>query len=272
MSSTERSQVRAVSRALDLLRLMNRRGQWELHALHRATRLPKPTVYRLLRTLRLAGYVQSEPGSGMYRLTARVAELSAGYTERSLLIDVGAPIALAVTRRIRWPLALGTLEENAIVVRYSTMPASPLAVQSTTLGHRLGLLESAMGLAYLAFCPLAERGILLELLRAAAPRHAVLDEGWIEAQLGLTRRRGYGLRLPRKGGNSATIAVPVLGRDEVLGVLSMTTFGRSMTRTTIARHVPVLHDTARDIGRGVLESLRGSKGGRGLPAPTPCSP
>jgi len=257
MPSRDPPPVRAVSRAFELLRLMNQRAQWDLHALHRAADLPKPTVYRLLRTLRLAGYVQSEPGSGLYRLTARVAELSAGYTERSLLLDVGAPIALAVTRRIRWPLALGTLEENAIVVRYSTMPASPLAVQSTTLGHRLGLLESAMGFAYLAFCPAAERGILLDLLRAAAPRYTALDESWIQTQLVQTRRRGYGLRLPHKGGNSATIAVPVLGEGEVLGVLSMTTFGRSMTLTTIARHVPVLHDTARDIGRGVLEKLRG---------------
>ena len=253
MSSTERSQVRAVSRALDLLRLMNQRAQWDLHALHRAARLPKPTVYRLLLTLRLAGYVQSEPHSGMYRLTARVAELSAGYTERSLLLDVGVPIALEVTRRIRWPLALGTLDENAIVVRYSSMPASPLAVHSTTLGHRLGLLESAMGLAYLAFCPAAERTILLDLLRAAAPQRGSLDEQWIATQLALARRRGYGLRLPRKDGNSATIAVPLRSGEEVLGMLSMTTFGRSMTHLTIARHVPVLQQTAQDIVRQVLE-------------------
>lgn len=246
--------VRSVSRALDLLRLMNRRAHWNLHSLHRAALLPKPTVYRLLSTLRQAGYVQTEPGTGNYRLTARVAELAAGYTERSLLIDVGGPIALGVTRRIRWPLAIGTLDENVVVVRYSTMPASPLAVHSTTLGHRLGLLESAMGFAYLAFCPDAERAILLEVLRDAVPRKAMPDEKWIDAQLTLTRRRGYGLRLPQPGGNSATLAVPVPGEEEVLGVLSMTTFGRSMTSATIARHVPVLQQTARDIGLAVREA------------------
>ncbi|MFO1468428.1 MAG: hypothetical protein U1F35_18620 [Steroidobacteraceae bacterium] len=105
-----------------------------------------------------------------------------------------------MTRRIRWPLALGTLDEDAIVVRYSTMPASPLAVQSTTLGHRPGLIESAMGLAYLAHCPANERAILL-------------------------------------------------------GVLSMTTFGRSMTRVTIARHVPVLQETAGEIASGVRDRM-----------------
>lgn len=129
------------------------------------------------------GYGQSERGSGSYRLTARVAELSAGYTERLALIDAGAPIALALTRRIRWPLALGTLDQDAIVVRYSTMPAR---------------------------------------LRPAAAA---------------------------QGGSSATLAVPVPGEHEILGVLSMTTFGRSMTRPTIARHAPVLFATADEIGR-----------------------
>lgn len=259
MPSPDRSAVRAVSRALELLELMNRRTQWDLKDLHRAAGLPKPTVYRLLHTLRLAGYVQTESGSGLYRLTARVGELSVGYTEHSRLLDVGAPIALALTRRIRWPLALGTLEEDAIVVRYSTMPASPLAVQSTTLGHRLGLVESAMGFAYLAHCPDAERSILLDRLRASAPRAGALPGDRVDAQLALTRRRGYGLRLPQKDGNSATIAVPVPGEDGLLGVLSMTTFGRSMTRPTIARHLPVLQSTAQEIAAGVRE---GSAGGR----------
>ena len=253
-------EIRSVRRAFALLRLLNQREVWDLHSLHESAQLPKPTVYRLLNTLRKAGYVQSDRGTGEYRLAERVQELAAGYTEKSLLVEIGAPVALGITRRIRWPLALGTLSEDVIVVRYSTMPESPLAVQTTTLGHRLGLLESAMGFAYLAFCPSSEYQILISLLSEASPRRASIDASWIEAQVELTRRRGYGLRLPQAGSqSSATLAVPIKHGEEVMGILSMTTFGRAMTKTTIARHEPVLRETAATIGTRLGEHIEGQQ-------------
>jgi IclR family mhp operon transcriptional activator len=241
--------IRSVRRALALLKLLNQREVWDLHSLHESAQLPKPTVYRLLNTLRKEGFVHSDRGTGEYRLTERVQELAAGYTEKSLLVEIGAPVALSVTRRIRWPLALGTLSEDVIVVRYSTMPESPLAVQTTTLGHRHGLLESAMGFAYLAFCPASEYEILISLLSEASPRRSSIDVSWIAAQVELIRRRGYSLRLPQAGSHSsATLAVPIKHGGEVMGILSMTTFGRAMTKITIARHEPVLRETAATIG------------------------
>jgi IclR family mhp operon transcriptional activator len=155
---------------------------------------------------------------------------------------------------------LGTLSEDVIVVRYSTMPQSPLAVHTTTLGHRLGLLESAMGLAYLAFCPPSEYNILISLLREASPRRASINMSWIADQVGLTRRRGYGLRLPQAGGQgSATLAVPIKQGEEVMGILSMTTFGRAMTEMVIARHEPVLRTTAATIGTRLAEHIEGQR-------------
>ena len=260
MAKRSRGEIRSVGRALALIRLLNQREVWDLHSLHEFAQLPKPTVYRLLNTLRQEGYVESDRGRGEYRLTERVQELAAGYTEKSLLVEIGAPVALSVTKLIRWPLALGTLSETAIVVRYSTMPESPLAVKTTTLGVRLGLLESAMGFAYLAFCPPSEYDILISLLSEASPRRASIDVSWIASQVALTRRRGYGLRLPQAGSrSSATIAVPIKHGDEVMGILSMTTFGRSMTTTTIARHVPVLRDTAATIGTRLSERIYGHR-------------
>jgi IclR family transcriptional regulator, mhp operon transcriptional activator len=238
--------IRSIERALELLRVMNLLDGSQLRELHLRTGLPRPTVYRILATLRRAGYVRAE-GSGRYRLTRQVRELGSGYTDKSLIVDVASPIALRVTRQIRWPLAIGTLDGDAICVRYSTMPYSPLAVQATTLGHRLGLLESAMGHAYLAYCPAAERRILIELLQSAAGSGELMDRAHLDGLLKLTRRRGYGLRLPPSRGASATVAAPVCVAGQVQAILSMTTFGRAMTQATLARYVPVLRSTAAEI-------------------------
>ena len=238
--------IRSIDRALELLRVMNLQDGSQLHELHQRTGLPSPTVYRILATLRRAGYVKPE-GGGRYRLTSQVRELGSGYTDKSLIVDVASPIALRVTRQIRWPLAIGTLDGDAICVRYSTMPYSPLAVQATTLGHRLGLLESAMGHAYLAFCPASERHILVDLLQAAAGPGKLIDPAHLDGLLQLTRRRGYGLRLAPSRGASATVAVPICAAEQVQAILSMTTFGRAMTQATLARYVPVLKSTAAGI-------------------------
>lgn len=244
--------IRAISRALEVLRVMNHRQGCGLHELHLLTGLPKPTVFRILSTLRREGYVRSEGSGGRYCLTERVRELGAGYTQKSLVVDVGAPIARRVTKRIRWPLAIGTLDGDAICVRYSTMPYSPLAVQATTLGHRLGLLESAMGLAYLAFCGSEEREVLIHLLRSAAAPARLWDSGRLAPLLDTTRRRGYGLRLPQRRGDSATVAVPIQTPDQVIAILSMTTFGRSMTYATLAKYTPILRQTAAEIARAFV--------------------
>lgn len=246
--------IRSISRAFAVLRAMNQHQGSELRDLHALTGLPSPTVYRILGTLRREGYVRAE-GGGRYHLTPRVRELGAGYTEKLLIVDVGAPIALRMTRRIRWPLAIGTLDGDAICVRYSTMPYSPLAVQATTVGHRLGLLESAMGLAYLSYCAAEERAILVDLLRSAPEPGPPTDLVRLDDLLKLTRRRGYGLRLPHTRGHSATVAVPVYCNRQVGAVLSMTTFGRSMTQATLARHVPILKTTADEMARAFDATL-----------------
>ena len=239
--------IRSIARAFRLLHAMNEKQPCSLADLHLATGLPKPTVFRILATLQHEGYVRNEGGLGQYRVTELTRRLGAAYSEKSRLVDLGAPLILKVTKKIKWPLAIGILDSDSIVVRYSTMPYSPLAVQATTLGHRLGLLESAMGLAYLAFCDEGERKILLDMLRGSAPDGALDADAQIQAVLATTRQRGYGLRLRKASGASATVAVPIALEQHVAGVLSMTTFGRSMTAQTLATFVPVLKSTAQQI-------------------------
>jgi IclR family mhp operon transcriptional activator len=240
---------------------MNEKQPCSLAELHLATGLPKPTVHRILATLQQEGYVKNERGLGQYRLTECTRRLGAAYGEKSRIVDIGTPLILKLTGKIKWPLAIGTLDRDSMVVRYSTMPYSPLAVQATTLGHRLGLLESAMGLAYLAHCDEVERGILLDLLRGSAPGGTLDADESIRALLGITRQRGYGLRLPKTSGASATVAVPIRSEHGVGAVLSMTTFGKLMTERTLSTYVPILQEAAVRISRALLDQSQSLKAG-----------
>jgi IclR family mhp operon transcriptional activator len=238
--------IRAVSRALRLLHLMNQSYASSLHELHRLSGLPKPTVFRILATLQAEGYVEAEGGGqGVYRVAAKVQELSAGYNEKTLVVDVAAPIMLEVTRRLKWPLGLGVLDGAVMAVRYSTMPHSPLAVGVTTLGHRHGLLRSALGQAYLAFTSPEEREILLQLVSERPFDEA--ERQRIANRLEMVRLQGYGLRRPEKPGDSATVALPILYDGAVVACLSMTTFGKVMNERFLAGYRPDLEEAAAEI-------------------------
>jgi len=256
--------IRAVVRALKLLRIMNGRQIWVMRDLHTATGLPKATLWRLLATLIDEGYVRADEPAGTYRLTVKIRELDAGYTEHARLIDAGRPTLLKVTKRIKWPLALGKFDQDAMVVQFSTMPYSPLAVTTTTLGHRLSLFESAMGRAYLAFCSPVERASMLQLL---AGEGAMLQRVSLDTQR--VRQDGFAVRHPELTHGSATLAVPVLYQQTAIAALSMTTFGRSMTRTTIDRHVPVLMETARTVAAAAAAGELEQGGGEGEAASVP---
>lgn len=103
----EENQIRAVARALSVLRLMNTAQRWTLHELHQRLALPKTTLFRILSTLQSEGYVQADIARGHYALTRNVRELGGGYTEQAEIVSAGASIAIRVTREIKWPLAIG---------------------------------------------------------------------------------------------------------------------------------------------------------------------
>jgi len=264
---------------LQLLRCLNTRMHSTLHELHLQTGLPKSTLSRLLDTLRADGYVRAVAERGSYQITPKVRELSDGFSERLNVVNVAIPCLIRTTKQIRWPLAIATLDGSQMVIRFSTMPYSPLAVRPTTYGRRHSLKTSAVGLAYLAHCPQAEQQALFpDGIDAEA-----------QARLADVRRDGYALRTPPARGagrrrkrrekepgagkgqdngrgderdgdedgrdgherdDSATCAVPVADGDEVLAVLSLTAFARSVNTAFVNQMVPILNETAAEVLEG----------------------
>jgi IclR family transcriptional regulator, mhp operon transcriptional activator len=238
--------IRALARGLAVLRAMNRAQRWSLHELHGELKLPKTTLLRILQTLQHEGFVQADVARGQYMLTARVRELSGGYTEQARVVAAGSPIALRMTRDvIKWPLAIGVRDGDALVVGYSTMPYSPLAVHSTTVGHRLAMGQSAMGQAYLSHCSDIERREMLSMIAADASA-AQIDQS-LDTVLSRVAADGYAVRRPDKPGESATLAVPICHLGEAIAALGMTTFGRTMSARFVQQHLPTLQQAASEI-------------------------
>ena len=117
--------IRSVQRVLMLIRLMNRRDSWTLQQISDEARLAKPTVYRLLHTLIVEGYVHMPPGKvGVYRLTSNIRELGAGLTSFTIFADLAEPIVIDATRSIDWPASFAMPDPPFMRVVSCGMPYS----------------------------------------------------------------------------------------------------------------------------------------------------
>lgn len=220
--------IRAVERAIRILQELNLQPVSTIARLHDTTGLPKPTLVRMLQTLYSLGLVETDPRLGGYQITAQVASLSSGFHKTPHVVEAGRPWAIAMTRRHQWPVAIALYDEDAMVVRFSTVPDSNVSPFHATINKRLPLLTRGLGLAYCAFVNSDQREIILNILsKSRNPEDQIVqDRTEIHKTLDRIRENGYATRsFHVEPKNSDTIAVPIFGSDgSVIASIGLTYF------------------------------------------------
>ena len=119
----------------------------------------------------------------------------------------------------------------------------------------LSLLGRALGRAYLAFCPVSERSMLLDMLtRSREPEdQPAAERNRALSLLAAIRKQGFAERdqmvEPRSSG---TIAVPIIVNRRVLATVGMTYFMSALDRAVIVRrYVPLVKALADNIAASV---------------------
>jgi len=239
--------VEAVVRAVQLLECLNRYPVTSVAQMHRQLGIPKPSLVRLLQTLEGLGYVRRAPKPGGYLLTSKVRALASGYHSEPRIVEIVAPLLDTLTQNIKWPAALAVPDNGAAVIRYSTIPNSPLALLHSSIDMRLSLLTRALGRAYLAFCEDEEREALISLANVADnPENiAAQDRQSLNATLELIRRQGYALRDPKVRPVSKTLALPVFDAHRVVASVGVTWFTSTMSDDeAVKRYLGLLQEVA----------------------------
>lgn len=248
--------VRSVVRAIQLLQALNRQAVSTIDVLYEQTSIPKPTIVRMLQTFEGLGIAKHAPQHGAYYLTSGVRSLSSGYHGEPMIVEAAAPLMDALTLRVGWPTALAALEGTAMVVRYSTIPLSPLALRHSTINMRLSLVSRAVGRAYLAFCTPEQQEALLKMLAASTDPEdqPAKDAQVLRRTLEQIRDAGYAMRDPQVVPASNTLAVPVFDAHGVAASLGLTFFSSALKPgEAVERYLPELQEAARQIGERVRE-------------------
>jgi IclR family transcriptional regulator, mhp operon transcriptional activator len=215
--------VRSLERGLVLLIAMNRRKLPSVVELARDTRLPRPTVYRLLDTLSSAGFATRSSPADQFCLTPKVRALSDGVLDDDWIAEIAAPLMAQFTRELVWPAALMTFEHGRMLVRETTHEVSVLSIDHGMVGRSLPMLRAAAGRCYLAFCSSNERRAILGVLAPTKMRedHGARERKRVAKFLDAIRVKGFAIQDREINPKATVMAVPIRVAERILGCLSL---------------------------------------------------
>ncbi|MEO3480030.1 IclR family transcriptional regulator C-terminal domain-containing protein [Phaeobacter sp. CAU 1743] len=224
-------EIRAVTRALNLLEAAGDLGWAKVGELATFTGIDRATLYRLIHTLELKGYLMRRAEDGSVSLTERVHQLSDGVRYEDVATQIMSQKLQELTEQVIWPSDFATLVSGQMVIQASSHKYSPVSVHRRLVGKTRSVLRSALGLAYLSSLGRSDLARTLDVLH----RIGTLDGqdlailGNIDGRLDEIHRRGYALSVGLIEENISAIALPVkLGRKSI-GAVNIAFFRTAMS-------------------------------------------
>ena len=190
--------IRAVVRAaqvLELLRVADRGAT--INELAAGAELPKPSTFRMLRTLEELGLAERVPGGDRWRLGVRCLEFGQAYLEQVDLRREALPVMERLRDEVNETVHLAVLDDHLDVVYLEKLETT----------HAVGIMMSRVGRTAPSYCTGLGKALLsvhpadpVEILatRGGLERHTpntICDAGELRAELERIRERGYSLDL-----------------------------------------------------------------------------
>jgi IclR family transcriptional regulator, mhp operon transcriptional activator len=261
--------IRGLERGLQVLQAFETSPICALQDLHALTRIPKPSLLRILLTLERAGLVARRLADGRYRISANVTRMARQRDRYESVAEAAAPVLERLGQSKACPASFVVPAGDHMELREFSRARNLALVSPDRIGDQIVWLMSGVGRAYLAFCPDKERQDILALLRKSdRPENRLAhDAKRLDRIFADTRQRGYGARDPSNIGGYygrppfpdglAGIAVPLLDRKRVRGCIALRwPKGSCSIEEFAARHLAELKAAADEIVRSLHEGPR----------------
>ncbi len=246
--------VRALARGLKILRYVNAVGEARAAEIALHLDIPRPSVYRLLRTLEEEGYVYYSASDSRVRVTSQSASLGDSYAATSMVCRAAGPILARYTTTFTWPIDLSFYENAHMVVQETTHAQSPLSIDRGMIGYRLPMLRSSAGRAYLGHCDSTERELIIKHVRRLnnPEDNAFLVSSRLETMLADVKGKGLASRGPGTfRPQTASIAVPVIIHARVTACISTIWVSGAMTMNEA---IGQYEGPLREVAAGIAEA------------------
>ncbi len=255
--------VRSLQRGLEVLTILNLHGPQKAQQVGELTGLPRPTAYRLLESLASLGYV-TKSAEDTWLLTLKVKSLSAGFNDSAWVTQIALPAMTKLAKQILWPIDLVTFDAYEMVVRESTHPISPFSLDVGMVGHRLPMLDTAAGRAYLSFCPHDERTAIIDALsRSDRPQDLMArNPEAVERIVSRTLKLGCGYRVRGFKSQTSSFSVPIIHDNTVIACLTLIWIASALDfHEASSRYLDAMRNTADEIATAMTAGSKDSDAG-----------
>jgi IclR family transcriptional regulator, mhp operon transcriptional activator len=243
MSRMTTDPLRGATRTIAVIKALNLLGVASVSEIARTANISRQAVYRILGALVVEGLAAQETYGERYKLTLGIRALSEGFKDEDWVRDIAAPVVDDLQQQIVWPTNFATFNGRSMVIRHTSRPKSPLVIDRASVGLAVPLLETAMGLAYLAWSNPSDVAEILRALKAdEAPGWEIAKDDHAIAQLlETTRNRGYATRPGNFMPETRSMAVPIHHLGRTIGAIAFTYFKSSCGEgEAVRRYLPTL--------------------------------
>lgn len=210
-SDVERYSVPNLARALRVIELLSEspRGMGISEIADRL-KVPKNSVFRILATLHIYGYVDREEGAKTYRLSSKLLALGFSALVDTSLLEKASDILRQLRDLTGETTLLGTLTKDMGIVLDEVPAEHPVKVQ-VSVGTAFPLHTAAPAKAMMAFLPAEERERLIgrcSFYRFNA--RTIVDASRYRMELEQIRQQGYSVDASEELEGVNCVGAPVL--------------------------------------------------------------
>jgi DNA-binding IclR family transcriptional regulator len=209
-SQDDRYVVRSVVRALDVLIVLStQNGSVSLADLAKETGLNPSTVFRLLESMRVRGFVRQADGGSGYQLDSRVVDLGSAFLRSMSIWDYARDLADQLAEDLSETASVGVLDQGQVLYIAIARGQRELGIQSQS-GTRHPAYCTALGKVFLADLTWAEAAAILdaEPMVRLTPS-TIIEKAAMQEELGTIRSRGYSIDDEERNPHVVCIAAPI---------------------------------------------------------------
>ncbi len=210
--------------------------------------LPKPTVHRLLQTAEAEGFLQRDLDGRSYGPGRRLRALAVSTMTSEHLRTARLTILRGVAEKIGETCNLATPDREGMTYLDRVETEWPLRIQ-LPIGTQVPFHCTASGKMYLSTLrPHVLKSILTARPLEKRTESTMTELEQIQAQLEITRQRGYSTDDEEFMAGMTALAVPVLDKQgKLLATLSAHAPMQRRTLTELVAYLPALRQGAKDL-------------------------
>src|SRR4051812_35489251 len=149
LPSQSPAQVRVLHKTLDILEVLRReKAGVNLALVSRSVGMPQPTVYRILNTLKIRGYVDRN-SDGTYRVSGHLFSRRAQKSREERFLELAKPVLVTLSMKCQETVNLAVFDGSEMVI-IGTVEGPQSMRLTYKVGNRRHIHSTALGKAFAA--------------------------------------------------------------------------------------------------------------------------